>query len=73
VKVRVCGVCRTDLRLAEGELPAKAAGTVPGHEAVGDVAAVGAAVTRFLEGDRVGIAWLRRVTARVIASPGGYQ
>jgi len=60
VKVRVCGVCRTDLHLAEGDLPAKAAGTVPGHEAVGDVAAVGAAVTRFVPGDRVGIAWLRR-------------
>jgi alcohol dehydrogenase, propanol-preferring len=60
VKVRVCGVCRTDLHLAEGDLPAKAPGTVPGHEAVGDVAAVGAAVTRFVPGDRVGIAWLRR-------------
>jgi alcohol dehydrogenase, propanol-preferring len=59
VRVRVCGVCRTDLHLAEGDLPPRRPGVVPGHEAVGVVAAVGGEVTRFREGDRVGVAWLR--------------
>jgi propanol-preferring alcohol dehydrogenase len=60
VRVRVCGVCRTDLHLAEGDLPPKAPGVVPGHEVVGEVVARGPAVTGLAVGDRVGIAWLRR-------------
>lgn len=59
VAVRACGVCRTDLHLAEGDLPPRRPDTTPGHEVVGDVTAVGAGVTRFAVGDRVGIAWLR--------------
>ncbi|MCE4947360.1 MULTISPECIES: zinc-binding alcohol dehydrogenase family protein [Streptomyces] len=59
VTVEACGVCRTDLHLAEGDLPAHRPATVPGHEIVGRVAAAGAAVTRFRTGDRVGGAWLR--------------
>ena len=59
MKVRVCGVCRTDLHLAEGDLPPKAPGVVPGHEAVGEVVSVGASVSRFSAGDRIGLAWLR--------------
>ena len=59
MKVRVCGVCRTDLHLAEGDLPPKAPGVVPGHEAVGEVVSVGASVSRFSPGDRIGLAWLR--------------
>ena len=60
VRVHVCGVCRTDLHLAEGDLPAKAPEMVPGHEVVGEVVAAGAAVAEPAVGDRVGIAWLRR-------------
>ncbi len=60
VRVRACGVCRTDLHLAEGDLPARAPARVPGHEVVGDVVAVGHAVAEVGAGDRVGIAWLRR-------------
>nr|WP_298460913.1 zinc-dependent alcohol dehydrogenase family protein [uncultured Cellulomonas sp.] len=60
VRVRACGVCRTDLHLADHELAPKAAGVVPGHEGVGEVVALGASVTRFAVGDRVGVAWLRR-------------
>ena len=60
VRVRACGVCRTDLHLAEGDLPPKAPGTIPGHEIVGTVEDTGAGTTRFRVGDRVGIAWLRR-------------
>jgi propanol-preferring alcohol dehydrogenase len=59
VAVRVCGVCRTDLHLAEGDLPPRRPQVVPGHEVVGTVEAMGEGCTRFRLGDRVGIAWLR--------------
>ena len=59
VRVRVCGVCRTDLHLAEGDLPVRRASTVPGHEVVGEVTGLGPGAHRFAAGDRVGIAWLR--------------
>ncbi len=58
VRVSACGVCRTDLHLAEGDLAPRRHGVVPGHEVVGTVDAVGAQVTRFTEGDRIGVAWL---------------
>jgi propanol-preferring alcohol dehydrogenase len=59
VVVRACGVCRTDLHLAEGDLEPRRPRTVPGHEVVGVVDAVGPGAERFAVGDRVGIAWLR--------------
>ncbi len=59
VRIRVCGVCRTDLHLAEGDLDPKAPQRVPGHEIVGVVDACGPNASRFSVGDRVGIAWLR--------------
>lgn len=59
VQVRVCGVCRTDLHLAEGDLAAARPAVVPGHEIVGIVDRLGPGATRFAVGDRVGIAWLR--------------
>ncbi|HUN59671.1 MAG TPA: zinc-dependent alcohol dehydrogenase family protein [Candidatus Binataceae bacterium] len=59
VRVKACGVCRTDLHVAEGDLPPKHSRIVPGHEIVGVVERLGAACKRFEEGDRVGIAWLR--------------
>jgi propanol-preferring alcohol dehydrogenase len=58
VRVSCCGVCRTDLHLAEGDLPPKRASVTPGHEVVGYVDALGAGATRFAIGDRVGVAWL---------------
>ncbi|MEU2927392.1 zinc-binding alcohol dehydrogenase family protein [Streptomyces sp. NPDC007251] len=60
VRVRACGVCRTDLHVAEGDLPVHRAGVTPGHEAVGEVVGAGAAVRGYAAGDRVGVAWLRR-------------
>ncbi len=61
VRVSVCGVCRTDLHLADLELSPRAPEVAPGHEVVGRVAALGpAAGRRFALGDRVGVAWLRR-------------
>ncbi|BDM69121.1 alcohol dehydrogenase [Streptomyces nigrescens] len=59
LRVEACGVCRTDLHLAEGDLPPRRPSTVPGHEIVGRVVATGAAVGRFRVGDRAGGAWLR--------------
>lgn len=60
VRVLACGVCRTDLHVAEGDLPVHRPGVVPGHEVVGEVVSVGTAVRDHEVGDRVGIAWLRR-------------
>ncbi|MCV7384761.1 zinc-binding alcohol dehydrogenase family protein [Mycolicibacter longobardus] len=58
--VHACGVCRTDLHVAEGDLPVHRAEVIPGHEVVGEVVEVGAdAGDEFAVGDRVGIAWLR--------------
>src|SRR6185437_609822 len=48
----------TDLHLAEGDLPPRRAGVVPGHEIVGRIEALGAGVSRFRVGDRVGVPWL---------------
>ena len=60
IAVSACGVCRTDLHLADGDLPAQARSRVPGHEVVGLVVARGPETRRLAIGDRVGIAWLRR-------------
>jgi alcohol dehydrogenase, propanol-preferring len=59
VRVATCGVCRTDLHLAEGDLPPHHPGTIPGHEIVGAVDALGPGAARFELGERIGIAWLR--------------
>lgn len=56
VRVRACGVCRTDLHVAEGDLPPRLPDVTPGHEIVGEVVRQG---HRFAAGDRVGVAWLR--------------
>lgn len=58
VRVRTCGVCRTDLHLAEGDLSPKHSRVIPGHEVVGIVDSIGVEAVRFREGDRVGIPWL---------------
>jgi propanol-preferring alcohol dehydrogenase len=56
--VDACAVCRTDLQLAEGDLAARRLPVVPGHQAVGTVAAVGPGVDGWREGDRAGAYWL---------------
>ena len=58
LRVTCCGVCRTDLHLAEGDLAAHRDATTPGHEVVGVVDALGAGAHRFATGDRVGVPWL---------------
>ena len=61
LRVLACGVCRTDLHVTEGDLPPHRPGVTPGHEVVGEVAAVGegAEEAGFAPGDRAGAAWLR--------------
>jgi alcohol dehydrogenase, propanol-preferring len=60
VRVRVCGVCRTDLHVTEGDLPPRHEWIIPGHEVVGEVMELGRGCRRFKPGARVGIAWLRQ-------------
>lgn len=59
VRVSACGVCRTDLHVVEGDLPPHRRNVVPGHEIVGIVDELGPGATRFAQGARVGIPWLR--------------
>src|SRR6202034_3893348 len=59
VKTEACGVCHTDLHAAHGDWPVKPTlPFIPGHEAIGLVAAVGSGATIVKEGDRVGVPWL---------------
>ena len=59
VRVNVCGVCRTDLHVVEGELSPRKSPVIPGHQIVGVIEKCGAGVAGFREGDRVGVAWLQ--------------
>ena len=58
VRVAACGVCRTDLHIADGELEGGRLPIVPGHEIVGRVQARGPGANRFALGERVGVPWL---------------
>jgi alcohol dehydrogenase, propanol-preferring len=70
LRVLVCGVCRTDLHVAEGDLPVHRPAVVPGHEVVGEVVALGDGAAGdggagdFAVGQRVGVAWLRHTCGR---------
>ncbi len=64
LRVSACGVCRTDLHLAEGDLLPHRHHTVPGHEVVGTVEELGPESRRFTVGQRIGIAWLRSTCGR---------
>ncbi len=58
IRVRACGVCRTDLHIVNGELQHPKLPLIPGHEVVGTVARIGAEPSRYRIGDRVGVPWL---------------
>jgi propanol-preferring alcohol dehydrogenase len=58
IKVHACGVCRTDLHVVDGELPNPKLPIIPGHEIVGSVAQLGAGITSFRPGDRIGVPWM---------------
>ena len=58
LRVTACGICRTDLHVVDGELTEPALPLVPGHQIVGEVEALGAGVSGFIPGQRVGVPWL---------------
>lgn len=60
IRVRVCGVCRTDLHVVEGELAPKLPSLIPGHQVVGTIVRKGAKAGDCVLGSRVGVAWLHR-------------
>ncbi|MGB0036076.1 MAG: zinc-dependent alcohol dehydrogenase family protein [Candidatus Acidiferrales bacterium] len=60
VRVNVCGVCRTDLHVIEGELPPRKSPVIPGHQVIGTIEKLGDGAHRFPLGARVGIPWLHR-------------
>jgi len=64
LRVRACGVCRTDLHLVDGELPDPKLPVIPGHEVVGIVEARGERARRFAPGERVGVPWLGMTCGR---------
>ncbi|WNF01565.1 zinc-binding alcohol dehydrogenase family protein [Streptomyces luomodiensis] len=64
VRVRACGVCRTDLHVRDGDLPPHRSPVVPGHEAVGEVVAAGEGAHAPGAGIRLGVPWLRRTCGR---------
>jgi alcohol dehydrogenase, propanol-preferring len=64
IEVAACGVCRTDLQIAEGDLEARVLPIVPGHQVAGRVVAVGAGVEGWAIGDRAGVAWLGHTCGR---------
>ncbi|MGO4714041.1 zinc-dependent alcohol dehydrogenase family protein [Bradyrhizobium sp. 2TAF24] len=60
IRISACGVCRTDLHVVDGELPAIRYPIIPGHEIVGRIESVGRDVSGLRIGDRVGVPWLGR-------------
>jgi alcohol dehydrogenase, propanol-preferring len=66
VRVKACGICRTDLHVIEGELPPLEHPVIPGHQIVGEVDTLGPGSSRFRIGERVGIAWLRHTCGHCV-------
>ncbi len=73
VRVRACGVCRTDLHVADGELPNPKLPLILGHEIVGEVVATGPGVARFHVGQRVGVPWLGHTCGHCHYCTGGRE
>jgi len=64
IRISVCGVCRTDLHIVEGELPPHKLPVIPGHQIVGYVDKIGKDVRNFRIGERVGVPWLYRTCGK---------
>jgi propanol-preferring alcohol dehydrogenase len=64
IRVKACGICRTDLHIVEGELPQRLSPVIPGHQVVGVVESAGESVNNFKPGQRVGVAWLGKTCGR---------
>jgi len=66
LRVSACAVCRTDLHVAEGDLPVHRSPVVPGHEIVGEVIGMGAGAQGYALGERAGVAWLRHTCGECV-------
>ncbi len=64
LRVRYCGICRTDLHVVEGELPPRLAPLIPGHQIVGTVERLGPGAPASLLGQRSGVAWLHQTCGK---------
>lgn len=73
VRVKACGICRTDLHVIEGDLPVLDHPVIPGHQIVGKVDALGPRSSRFRIGERIGIAWLRDACGHCAFCKGGKE
>jgi len=73
IAIHACGVCRTDLHVVDGELTQPALPLVPGHEVVGRVVEVGAAVDGLKAGNRVGVPWLGATCGRCVFCRNGQE
>ncbi len=73
LRVRACGICRTDLHVVEGDLPARRSPVVPGHQVVGTIDQVGVGVESLAVGERAGVAWLHRTCGACRFCRGGRE
>lgn len=73
VRVKACGICRTDLHVIEGDLPFLGRKVIPGHQIVGEVDLLGRGAHRFKIGERIGIAWLRHTCGECRYCLGGQE
>ncbi len=73
VRVRCCGVCRTDLHVLDGELTKPALPLILGHQVVGTVERIGAGIDGIVEGQRVGIPWLGKSCRMCLRCRKGYE
>jgi propanol-preferring alcohol dehydrogenase len=73
IRIRACGVCRTDLHVVDGELTHPKTPVIPGHEIVGVVAGLGEGVTEFRLGERVGVPWLGHTCGQCRYCRGGRE
>ena len=73
IEVEVCGLCRTDLHVVEGDLESRLDPVIPGHQIVGRVVTPAADGSGPVQGTRVGVAWLGRTCGARPSQPGQGQ
>jgi propanol-preferring alcohol dehydrogenase len=73
IAVRACAVCRTDLQIAEGDIPARRLPIVPGHQIVGTVVAIGPGTSGWSIGDRAGVGWLASACGECVQCRAGRE
>jgi alcohol dehydrogenase, propanol-preferring len=73
IRVKTCGICRTDLHVIECELPFPDHPVIPGHQIIGTVDRLGPGATRFEPGQRIGVAWLRHTCGTCVYCSAGRE